>query len=41
MEQRPRQDCGESLDADSNGPDTLEINWGGLCSAVNSDRLIL
>ena len=33
------QDCGESLDAGGIGPLTLEINWGGLCSAVASNGL--
>ena len=37
---RPRQGCGESLDAGAIGPITLEINWGGLCSAVDSSGLI-
>ena len=27
VDQRPRQDCGESLDAGCIGPVTLEINW--------------
>ena len=40
IDQRPRQECGESLDAVGIGPVTLEINWGGLCSAVDSNRLI-
>ena len=31
---------GESLDAGGIGPVTLDINWGGLCSAVDSNRLI-
>ena len=30
MDRRPRQNCGESLDAGGIEPDTLEINWGGL-----------
>ena len=37
---RPRQVCGESLDAGGIGPVTPEINWGGLCSAVDSNGLI-
>ena len=37
VDRRPHQDCGESLDAGGIGPVTLEINWGGLCSAVDSD----
>ena len=30
---RPRQDCGESLDAGGIRLVTLEINWGGLFSS--------
>ena len=39
-DQRPRQDWRESLDAGGIGPVTLEINWRGLCSAVDNNRLI-
>ena len=35
-----RVDCVELLDAGGIGPATLEINWGGLCSAVDNNRLI-
>ena len=40
MDRGPRQDFGESLDAGGSGSVTLEINWEGLCSAVDSNRLI-
>ena len=40
MDRQPRQDCWESLDAGGNGLATVEMNWGGLCSAMNSDRLL-
>ena len=33
MDRRPHQDAGGF------GPVTLEINWGGLCSAVDSNGL--
>ena len=39
MDRRPHQDCEESLDAGGIGPVTLEINWGDLCSAVDSNGL--
>ena len=37
---KPRQHCGESLDARDIGRVTLGTNWGGLCSAVDGNRLI-
>ena len=40
MDRCSRQNCGESLDAGGIGPVTLEINWTGLCSAVDSNRLM-
>ena len=40
MDRRFRQDCGQSLDACGIGLITLEINWGGLYSAVDSNRQI-
>ena len=39
MDRRPRQDYGESLDAGGIGL-VDEIIWEGLCSAVDSNRLI-
>ena len=40
MDPPPGQDYGESLDAGGIGPVKLEINWEGLCLAVDSNRLI-